>query len=123
VVITMNVDIDKELQRAYRSEPKYNLSIHFNRELSARIEIEKRAQTQRIRLAKIMSGYWLVATIVAIGIAFQIQMPNQYPLVPFSIAFGMLAVFGVLVPVVFYRLFRTNPFRLPVDSVHLLRNK
>jgi hypothetical protein len=119
----MNDDIDDELQRAYRSEPKFNLSIHFNRKLSARLEIEKQAQARRRRLAKIMSGYWLVATVVAIGIAFQIQIPNEYSFIPFSITFGVLAIFGVLVPVGFYRLFRTNPFQLLGDSVYLLRNK
>ena len=118
----MTVDIDEELQRAYRSEPKNNLSIHFNRELSVLVEVEKQVQARRRRLAMTMSGYWLVATFVSIGIAFQISIPDQYAFLPLSIPFGMLAIFGVLIPVGLCRLFSTNPFRLLSDSVYLLRN-
>jgi len=116
------VQADRELTDLVRGYPRFDLSIHFNRNLKTRLLEEKQLQRHNKRRGLIMGGYWLASSIaIAVVMAF-IQWPAQIPSLPVLSVLGLF--FGVMVgiPLIFCHSMRIGPLELVYETLAQFRN-
>jgi predicted anti-sigma-YlaC factor YlaD len=115
------LNVEGKLRDLFQGVAPAGPSLHFNRELSRRLDVERERQRRQRRRLLVMRGYWVAAALASLFVISLVRWPEELPSMAVLLAVGTALGMALLAPLILLLSLRIGPLGLLLGTVEELR--